>query len=786
MLDRSYPAPKDAGSNPSYPLDHYSPAPHQLGYGIHEEKNGFTPLHFLRYAVKYRWVIAITCIVGVALGVVVTMMQPQLYQSTARLEIMAPSARIIQEMELVSQTSDLRSFLTAREKLRSRATVMRVVHELGLAERADFLFPAPSFSLRNIINRAFGIGNSENLDKYLPEQREEIAIGRVMSNLQVELVHNTSLLAVSYSDQNAKVAAEIANQIAQSYIDQRVDQSSQTSDLTRRFIEDQVEQVKAKLQRSEEELVAYAKSQSLTLSIDQKSLISSNIEAINTALSKTIEERLNNQLLVQQIDAGRAASLDQVLSSEGLQKLNAEIARLSAEYQQKLSAFKPAFPEMRQLEAQINELRRQYKDGIIIVTEGARMRYQESVAREADLRKKLAELEEEHIRFQDKNIRYTILKREVDSNRSQYETLIGKLNDVGVSADLRSNNAELADFARIAGAPYTPRLSINLAIALALSVAFFTIIIYLLELLNNRFANPDQIEKELGVALLGILPKVNGAQFTQELVDPKSGLSEAYRTLRTALQFSGPEGAPKTLVVTSSEPNEGKSTTAMKLAQDFAALGQRVAIVDADLRKPNLHRLFGITNTLGLSNILTNTVPAEQSEKILRRVGDQNVWVITSGTIPPNPADLLSSPRMALILQQLSQRFDIVIIDSPPVVGLADAPLLGRLAEATLFVVSYDQITRKAGAVAIKRLRAAGAEIIGATMSKFSVNKLDYTDAYRHMNYSYYGYGTENELLPISKNEETQTDGPTRRIHQIGKRIRTIIRRLSDRLNPVG
>jgi capsular exopolysaccharide synthesis family protein len=226
-------------------------------------------------------------------------------------------------------------------------------------------------------------------------------------------------------------------------------------------------------------------------------------------------------------------------------------------------------------------------------------------------------------------------------------------------------------------------------------------------------------------------------------------------------------------LVTSSEPSEGKSTTSFKLGQDFAALGARVLIVDGDLRKPNLHRLFGLDNTIGLSNLLTNTVRKEDLASIFRATKYPNVTVLTSGTIPPNPADLLSSPKMALIVTNLGKRFDLVIIDAPPVVGLSDAPILSRLAEGTLMVISTNQVTRKSAKTALKRLRAAGANVVGAAMSKFAVNKFDYNYGYKYMNYQYYDYGTSTPKI-----EGKVDDGADQPAYAKSPAFRRLVRRI--------
>jgi capsular exopolysaccharide synthesis family protein len=712
-----------------------------------EQDTGFNPLKLLFYVVQYRWLIVTMAAAGLVAGIVITMLQTPKYQATTQLEVLVPSAKVFQDIEVVAENADVRAFLTAREKLRSRALAQRVVFQLGLSEKPDFLFPTADFSLSNIFYRAFGISKSPSVEEKTPEQREAIAIGRVLKDLTVNLVPNTSLLSITFADQKPKYASDVANQVAQSFIDQRLDQTSETSDLARQFIQEQVLQVKQKLQKSEEELVAYAKDAGITVTGDDKSLIGSNIEALNTALATAIQDRLDAGRMVDQIDKGRGSSLGPVLESEGLQKLSEKLADLTSQYQQKLGILKPGFPEMQQLQSQIRELKRIYNNGVLAITDSLRLKYQEAQNKEADLKTKLAEMEKQQVIFNDKNIKYTILKREVDSNRSQYDSLIAKLNEVGVSSELKTQSAAIVDFAAQPSSPYSPVLSRNLAIALALFMALSASIIYIIELLNNTFTNPEQVEKELGLAMLGILPLVNDRELAASIADQKSGLSEAYRSLRTSLQFSGAEGAPRSLLVTSSEPSEGKSTTSFKLGQDFAALGARVLLVDGDLRKPNLHRMLGLDNAIGLSNLLTNTVRKEDLASIFRPTKYPNVTVLTSGTIPPNPADLLSSPKMALILTNLGKRFDLVIIDAPPVVGLSDSPILSRLAEGTLMVISTNQVTRKSAKTALKRLRAAGANVVGAAMSKFAVNKFDYNYAYKYMNYQYYSYGTSTPKI---------------------------------------
>lgn len=749
MLERHRHQPVQGGYTPP-PAPYHAPQDYYgYGYGYardqfdHEER--FSPLKLLTYIVRYRWLVVVMCTAGVVAGVVVTMMMTPLYQAAARLEVLTTSAKVYKDIELVSEASDTRAFLTAREKITSRALAERVAYELNLANNPDFLFPKAGFSVLNILYRALGRSQLPALDTLTAQQRQSIAVSRILQGLTASIVPGTSLLSITYRSQSPEIARDVANQVAQSFIDEKVDQTTQTSTLARQFIHEQVAQAKEKLQRSEQELVNYAKKAGITLTGSEQSLISSNIESLNAALSKAIEARLDAGRLVAQIDAGRGSSLTQVLENDGITKLRGQIADLSSQYQQKLSLLKPNFPEMKQLQAQINELKRLQENAIASILDSIRLRYKEAIAREEDLRAKLAEMERLNAEYHDKNIQYTILKREVDSNRSQYESLIAKLNEASVGSELKNQNAVIVDRATLPSAPYSPVLLLNMGIGFVAFTLLAGLIIYVLELMDNTFTSPEQIEKELGLPVLGILPRVEDKELAASIDDQKSHLSEAHRSLRTSLTFAGAEGVPKLLLVTSAEPSEAKSTTAFKLAQDFAVLGANVLIIDADLRKPTLHRLYGVSNILGLSNMLTNTVRKQDVAGIFRKTRYEGVTVLTSGTIPPNPADLLSSTRMATLLNNLSQNFDLIIIDGPPVIGLSDAPILSRLVEGTLMIVSANQVTRKSARMALKRLRSAGGNVIGAALSKFAVGKYDYD--YKHLSYQYYAYGDETPRL---------------------------------------
>ncbi len=736
-----------------------------------DEKSEFNPLVFLLYLIRYRWLVIVMLILGLLAGVLATFAMAPKYRAESMLEIAPPTAQIIQDMQVVAESGDVRTLQTALEKLRSRQMIRRVVHELGLTERPDFLFPGKGFSVSNLLARLMhGKAPNQDIGKMSARKRENLAIERIRENLDVRLLRKTRIIAISYVSHSPKLASQIANQFANSFIASNLDQSSETSRLARQFISGQVREIKEKLEKAEKALVNYAKTAGITLNGEQGSLVSSNIKDINEALSKAIRERLKYERLVRLVNKGKYYNLEEVINNEAIQKERQKIVELRAEYQQKLRTFKPSYPEMRQLRAQINELRRLLKQDIQGIASGIRLKYKVAIEKEKDLRRKLKELEQKQVEYQDKNIKYTILKREVDSYRSQYQSLIDKLNKLGVASEIRSKSASIVEYADIPDKPFSPSLIKNMLLSLVLFSLLAAAIIYVLELMNNTFTNPDQLEADLKLAVLGILPKVGDKDDLEEMLrDPKSMLSEAFRTLRTALQFTGINGAPRSLMITSTEPSEGKSTISRKLAEEFGALGLNVLLVDADMRKPVQHRHAGIPNSLGLSNLLTNTVPASQvgeEVEIMRNTPWPNVWLVTAGTPPPNPANLLASQKMGMFIEACCNRFDLVIIDSPPVIGLADALLLTRLAEATMLTVAAQHAARKSVQNALKKLQGAGGRIVGTVLNRFEMDRVEYKYSYKYMNYGYltdetaYAYGGDAaDSARTDMESERDTDG---------------------------
>jgi capsular exopolysaccharide synthesis family protein len=396
---------------------------------------------------------------------------------------------------------------------------------------------------------------------------------------------------------------------------------------------------------------------------------------------------------------------------------------------------------MRRLRAQIAQVDVEIERAVAVIKDSLKVQHESLVQQEELLQKSIEESRAKVLESRNKNIQRQILQREADSTRTLYDGLLQQYKDLGVAGATGANNIQVIDRAQQPGAPYKPDLRKNLLIWFALGLFAAGAAVAGLEIMDDTFKSPEQIEEQLGLAVLGLVPRAKTDVLESVRNSPVSAISESYRSLRTALQFSTSNGLPKSLIVTSTNPGEGKSTTSVALAISFAQLGMRVLLIDGDLRNPSAHRLLQRDPTNGLSNFLVSGASAREA---LQATDVPNLSFMATGPLPPNPAELLAGQNMAKLLSTAGETFNLVIVDAPPVLGLADAPLLASIAGGTLLVIGAGESRRGVVKVALKRLHFARAQMVGAVLNKFDIRAANY--AYHSSPYGsleYYGQGTK-------------------------------------------
>lgn len=698
----------------------------------------FDLARLIRIFWEWRWLILGSVAVGVAAAIVISLLITPTYRSTAVLEINPPSFEVVDESKSgqSSAASDQAFLTTQYGLLASRSVAERVAQELNLASDEEF---APAEA-----------GRGARLDA---------ATNQLMGNFQVEPVPNSRLVRVSYISKSPERAAQITNTFADSFINSNLERRYEASSYARTFLERQIRKVKGELERSERQLIGYAQAQGIiNISTNKEggggggdtgSLQGASLMGLNEALTLAETRRISAQ------EAYRSALSSGMTTdvSQGTLGMRQQLAALEAEYRDKLTRMKPDYPDMVSLRNRIDELARQAQVESGTASSARlntlRAEYQASAAAERAIQTKVDQLRGDVLNLRGRSVQYTILQREVDTNRALYDALLQRYKEIGVAGGIGKNLVSVVDRAQVPGGAYKPNVTLNLLVGLALGLIAGFAAAMVLDIINDTVKTPEDVRDKLKLASLGAIPKAEGSSsFAEELKDLTSPVSEAYFSLRAALQFATDAGAPKLLLVTSTRAAEGKSSTTLALAQNFARMGKSVLLIDGDLRKPAF--VTG-SQERGMSKLLTNSEALRDHASPTKF---ENLWLVPCGPIPPNPAELLASARVKALLREATEQFDMVIVDGPPVLGLADAPLLSADCQATLMVIESGKTRTKAAQDAINRLRASDGNVIGAVLTKFRHQAHGY--GYGYDPYKYGGVGSrEREIRLLTDHEAT-------------------------------
>jgi capsular exopolysaccharide synthesis family protein len=721
----------------AWQLDRYDPSRAVRPAGSEAtEGSGLDLPSLLRIISHWRWLILGAAALGVVAAIIVTLLTTPTYRSWVTLEVNPPAVEIMDEQQRDRSSTGVNSWdylATQVGLLSSRSIAERAAQDLNLAD-----------------NKAY-VGSEGDAS-----QRLKVATGKVADGLDVEAPEEGQLIRFSFIAESPQLSAAIANQIAESFINSNLQRRYEASAYARNFLQRQIAKIRTDLERSERQLVAYAQAQGIiNTSVgedgkptgDTGSLQGESLIALNRALADATARRVAAEGAYR---SGLAvgATADVTASTSELRQAR---AALEAEYQEKRTLMKPEHPDMMSLRSRITELDRQISRETSQASSGRTntllSEYRGALAAERALQGRVAALKVSVLDLRGRSIQYTILQREVDTNRALYDALLQRYKEVGVAGGIGSSPVSIVDKAEVPGSPYKPNLLLNLLLGLGLGLAAGLAAAVALEYLYDTITTRDDVRNKLGLACLGAIPKTAGQEsFIEELKDPSSIVSEAYSAVVTSLRFSTEEGLPKALVVTSTRSGEGKSSTALAVAQNFSRRGASVLLIDSDLRKPAFK---AASDKVGLTRLLTGNEEAARSHIVPTQFAD--LWLMPSGPLPPNPADLLSTGRFQEILGEVTSHFDIIIIDAPPVIGLADSLLLASITGHVMFVVESGKTRTKAAVEALRMIGATGTHIVGATLTKSAEDMGGY-------GYKAYGYGSldrkRTEILMIPHEAE--------------------------------
>ncbi|HKV63398.1 MAG TPA: polysaccharide biosynthesis tyrosine autokinase [Candidatus Acidoferrum sp.] len=713
---------------------------------------------------KHQWLILSFLLAVVTIVAIATFRMQPVYVATTRIELDRENANILpfQGTDSYDVMMDLDNYIETQSKiLTSETLALQTIRNNGLSAR-------PEFSSPNGPSEALAIGNLAN-------QKRPPELGEFLGNLTVRRVPNSHLMDVSFESTDPQLAARIVNAHIASYIDQNIRSKFEATTRASVWLTDQLTELKIRVQKAEDARIAYERQNQIWTLDDKQNITSQRLSDINKQLTDAQSERMKKESLYEFAKSGNLDAVPQVQSNTVLSELFKKRSDVSSEYTDALNQYGPNFPKVQRLQAQLKDFDQgieKEKRNILAVLESD---YREAQQRESLLTQALDQQKSETNQMAEKLVEYNILKREAEANKTLYEGLMTKLKETAISQGLRSSNIRVVDPAMIPSSPARPAKARNLALGLVVGLVGGIGLALLREYLDNTVKTPDDVEMLARLPSLAVVPQftgsnghakkrgllqdfgANGHEKRIELVAqhlPKSQMSEAFRALRTSILLSQADHPPQVILVTSALPREGKTTAAANLAVTLAQLGDSTVIVDGDLRKPGIGRLLNLGGGkyAGLSSYLAGASSLDLV--CVPHPAIPNLSVIPTGPLPPNPADLLSSHKLADAIAQLRTKFKFIVIDSPPVMAASDAVILSVQTDGVLLVVRSGETPKEAFTRTRDLLNSVKCRVLGVVLNAVDSSAPDYYYSYRYYPYSY-GYGPQ-EAAEVTHEEGSE------------------------------
>ncbi len=716
---------------------------------------------YVRVLVKRKWTV-LTCLVTIfSVVAIASLKMTPIYEARGSIAINKPDSGLVNFSNSPTFNVDYydpTEMETEVKILQSDLLALQIVKELGLDRRPEFggkTAPLPSSLDLAPDPLQADSGRTTSL------------LSSFRSNLKVALAPNTHIIEVHYRSPDKDLAANVVNTLMTTYTENnfksRFDSTMQASD----WLSKQLVDLQMKVETSQEKLVHYQKEHEILGIDDKQNITTAKLDELNKELTSAESERMDKESIYRLVEAGDTdtiASAASVLDSAGvnsqsagglLEALRTKEADLKIQAAELNTQFGPAYPKLAQINNQLKEINSQLLAETKKLSGKIKGQYMAALQREDMLHDALEKQKQEANKLNESAIEYSLLKRDLDTNRQLYEGLLEKLKEAGVSAGLRSNNFRIVDVARVPTGPIEPNIPRNLSFAFMLGLTSGVGLAFLLEGLDNTVRTTEQAQMISGLPPLGMIPLgsrtareganakrlvIASSKEVVELITqvrPQSQMAESYRALRTSLLLSNLGAPPKVIMVTSALPQEGKTTTSINCAVVLAQKGIRVLLIDADLRRPSIHKTLGMGPRSGLSNVLTGSATLETA--ITHSPILPNLDVLPAGTPPPNPAELLASTNMRDVLQELRGKYDHIVVDTPPTLSVTDAVVLSPRADAIVLVIRSGQTTKQALRRSRDILMQVNAKVSGVLLNAVDLSSPDYYYYYEYQG-KYAGY----------------------------------------------
>jgi len=697
---------------------------HEMDAHHHQE----TIHDYLRILFKRRWAALAVFMVIVGTTALYSFLATPIYKATTQILVERQMPRLLESREGGSYSSEAFNqefYQTQYKLLASRALAEKVATKLDL-------YNNPNFTTQKMPEDATELQRQHYKDRI---------INRLMKTIEVTPIRNSSLVDVSFYNQDSKLAALVVNTVAQSYIEQSLDLRFAASQEGATWLNQKIAEARKKLEDSELKINQYARAHNIVAYENKETITAQKLEQLNKELITAQTKRSEAETKFREVSQGHP--IPEVINNQLIQNLKGEEAKIIAQISELGRKFGERHPRMIQLNQELAGARGKIASEHAHIVQAVKNEYRMAQNQEASLKKALEEQKTDTQDLGDRTVEYKVLLRDVETNRALYENMLKSLKTTTATENLPSTNIRIIYPASVPEKPAKPRKALNLLLSLVVGSFMALGLVFGLEYVDTSIKNPEDVKKWLDIPNLAMIPHLE----TQEAQDKGQipGLvvhhggnplaAEAYRALRTSIVFSAAGKAPEVILVTSSLPGEGKSLTSINLAAAMAKAGKDVLLIDADMRRPSLHKLFQVEQEPGLSNYLVgevNDIPCVPTIV-------PNLFLLSCGKIPPNPSELLGSARMEELLAKAQERFAQIIIDSPPIISVTDATILSTKSEAVLLVIRAEEVPRKAAKKAKDQLLGVNSNLLGSVLNDIPFQKHGYYYYnYYHKYQSYY------------------------------------------------
>lgn len=673
-----------------------------------ETSGGLDLREFITVLSRRKKIVFATALVTMLLALLLTLLMQPVYRadSTIKIERYAANANV-EILNATASRSDRDFFETQIQLIQTKALARRVIDLLNLDTKKS---PVGLFS------KMKGMFSSES-DSSLTNKKSTEEV--FLENLTVKPINNSQLLKISYDSSNPQLAAQISNSIAKTFVRQNLERRFDTASSYKTYVTDNIEITRKGLETAEQHLNTYAKENNIVQGADGESTSTHTLKKQAEELVLAEKERVEAEAAYEIYKNDPSSDPSSIINNPYILSLKKASARLQEKHQ---SIRNKRSRSARNLKKEIEGLKNQISTEAESIKLSLKNKFLEAKQKEKMLNLRLEKLKSIALNQQSKNTKYNRLSREVEINQLAYNKQLEQLMDINVASNVGTNNISIIDTASPPTKKHKPSIKTNLLFGLLLGLLLGMGIAFLREFIDDTIKDSQLLEKISGLPVLSQLPELKVKNYKevalQAAIKPRSALSESIRSLRTSLRFSTRNGAPQSIFITSSAAGEGKTSIAVNLAIAYAQAGNKILLIDADLRNPSIHRLLEIDNSEGLTNYLAN--PKSGTSNLSNSCMIKNLHVISSGPIPPDPVELLSGNKMTELLEEIRNTYDHIIIDGPPVLGLADALVLSNLSDATIFAVEAAKTRKTKLLDALKRLERANANLIGSVITRIT------------------------------------------------------------------